>query len=63
MQLINLQQRNLLKVQSFAAIARMADRNGDDDGDPPPTGGLAIHLRDLRFDPPVIADALARWAA
>lgn len=60
MQLISLQQRNLSKMQSPALASAEPP---DDDHDPPPRGGRAVHLRDLRFDPPVIADALARWAA
>lgn len=62
MQLISLQQRNLCKTPS-SVHHLVIEPEGGDDHDPPPSGGVAIHLRDLRFDPPVIVDALARWAA
>lgn len=61
MQLISLQQRQT-RPNPPHPWAAVASRPEPDD-DPPPKGGLAIHLRDLRFDPPVIADAMARWAA
>jgi hypothetical protein len=60
MQLIRLQPRNPRPTLSPDLLAA-AIRPPDDD--PPPKGGMAIRLRDLRFDPPVLADAMHRLAA
>jgi hypothetical protein len=61
MQLIRLQPRNVRATVSPDLLANAVRPPGDDD--PPPKGGMAIRLRDLRFDPPVLADALHRLAA